>query len=71
MVDLWAPRSSQAYDDEDLFLSCSDSDSESDEYLTPPQSPTKFDSDDDDMNAFEESLDSFEQEKDFILFIKG
>lgn len=69
-VDLWTARSSHA-DDEEAFLSCSDSESDSEEYLTPPQSPTKFDSDDDEFNVFEESLENLEEEKVSVLFIEG
>lgn len=63
---------SQASDDEDQFLSCSGDDSDSEEFFTPPQSPVpQSDSDDDDMNAFEESLENFEDEKISALFIEG
>lgn len=57
-------------EDDEAFESCSDD--ESDEYFTPPQTPIPFDSDDDDMNnIFEESLENFEDQKEFNLFIKG
>jgi hypothetical protein len=56
-------------DDDEAFESCSDDESE--EYYTPPQSPLHFDSDDDDKNVFEESLENFEEQKEFNLFIKG
>lgn len=70
MIDLWSHRVTQ--EDEDVFLSCSDDDSDNDNFYTPPTSPTRFYSDDeDDMNAFEESLESFEDEKDFQMFIEG
>lgn len=72
--DLWAPRTSQSMDDdedEDMFLSCSEDGSDDSVYYTPPsQSPIHFDSDDD-MNIFEESLENFEEEKGFTLFIHG
>jgi ankyrin repeat and LEM domain-containing protein 2 len=69
-VDVWARRIPQ--DDEDLYLSCSDSDSDDEKFFTPPSSPSRFFSDDDDdMNEFEESLENFEDEKDFQLFIEG
>lgn len=57
-------------DDDEAFESCSDDESE---YFTPPQSPIHLDSDDDDedKNVFEESLDKFEDQKEFCLFIKG
>lgn len=76
--DLWSHRSGMndsiksISDDEDdeAFESCSDD--ESDEYFTPPQTPIPFDSDDDEMNnIFEESLENFEDQKEFNLFIKG
>jgi hypothetical protein len=55
-----------------MFLSCSDSDSDDEKFFTPPTSPLPlFSDDDDDMNAFEESLESFEIEKEFQLFIEG
>jgi hypothetical protein len=68
-VDIWSARAQVPDDSDDLYISCSDS--ESDNYFTPPQSPINFDSDDDDMNVFEESLDTFEEEKRFSLFIEG
>ena len=72
MVDLWSLRLSQNSDDDESFLSCSDSESDSDVFFTPPQSPAKFDSDDEDLMIFEESLESFEDEKLFFkLFIEG
>lgn len=72
MMDLWSARFSQTSDEED-FISCSDEDSNSssdEEFFTPPQSPRRFDSDDD-LMAFEESLESLEEEKGFSLFIEG
>lgn len=69
-VDLWSHRINQDFEDEDLFLSCSEDESEPDMFYTPPQSPTPFDSDDE-MNIFEESLENFEDEKSFALFIEG
>lgn len=56
-------------EEDEAFLSCSDDDS--DEYFTPPQSPILIDSDDEEKNVFEESLDKFEDQKEFCLFIKG
>jgi hypothetical protein len=58
-------------EDDEAFESCSDDESE--DYYTPPQSPIQFDSDDEDdeKNVFEESLDNFEDQKEFNLFIKG
>lgn len=71
-VDVWACRIPLDSDNEDLYLSCSDNDSEDDEFFTPPSSPSKFYSDDDDMNDdFEESLENFEDEDQFQLFIEG
>jgi hypothetical protein len=52
-------------------LSCSDDDSDTEEFFTPPQSPsTPYDSDDE-VNVFEESLETFEDEKELVLFIEG
>lgn len=62
---------SQASDDEDQFLSFSDDDSASEEFFTPPQSPVPQSDSDDDMNAFEESVENFEDEKISALFIEG
>lgn len=56
-------------EEDEAFESCSDDDS--DEYFTPPQSPPPVDSDDEEKNVFEESLDKFEDQKEFCLFIKG
>jgi hypothetical protein len=59
-------------DDEESFISCSDSDDSDDEvWFTPPQSPNEISSSDDEMNAFEESLEHFEDEKEYALFIDG
>lgn len=76
--DLWSFRSnnnesikstSDDENDDESFVSCSDD--ESDEYFTPPQSPINMDSDDEEKNVFEESLDKFEDQKEFCLFIRG
>lgn len=64
-LEFWAARMNEMSDEEDSFLSCSDSDDS--EYFTPPSSPTPFDTDD----VFEESLESIEDERDFSLFIEG
>lgn len=75
--DLWSLRSPsrdfQNEDDEESFVSCSDSDDDedSDVWFTPPQSPTEMQSSDDEMNAFEESLENLEEEKTYSLFIEG
>lgn len=58
-------------DDEDLYLSCSEDESDSEEFFTPPQSPGPASESDDDMNTFEESLENFEDEKMFSMFIEG
>lgn len=73
MIDLWSARFNSEASDEEDFFSCSDEDSDSsdEEFFTPPQSPRPFDSDDDDIMAFEESLDNFDEEKGFSLFIEG
>ena len=54
-------------------MSCdSDLSSDEDEFYTPPQSPVKFDdSDDEDVNMFEESLEHLEDEKEYTLYING
>lgn len=76
-VDLWSMRNpSEDYDDdenEDLYLSAESDLSSDEEYFTPPQSPTAnyFDSSDEEMNVFEESLEHLEDEKEYSLFIKG
>lgn len=70
-IDLWAHRMNQASDDDDQFLSCSDDESVSEEFFTPPQSPVPQSDSDDDMNAFEESLENFEDEKISSLYIEG
>ncbi|KAL7030023.1 hypothetical protein ACKWTF_006483 [Chironomus riparius] len=76
-VDIWASRATEDLDDDDndeSYLSC-DSDMSSDnddEYFTPPQSPVKFDdSDDEDVNMFEQSLEHLEDEKEYTLYING
>jgi hypothetical protein len=66
---------------EEAFLSCGSDESSDEEFFTPPQSPIRFkrsisdndddDDDDDDMNIFEESLEHFEDEKGYSLFIDG
>lgn len=75
---MWTHRSSANNDlsksfsdneDDEAFESCSDDDS--DEYYTPPQSPLPYSSDDDDKIEFEESMENFEDQKEFNLFIKG
>lgn len=75
-LDLWTARTptEEELDDEaeDSYISCgSDISSDDDEWYTPPQSPNRFDSSDDEMNVFEESLESFEEEKGYSLFIEG
>jgi hypothetical protein len=73
-IDIWSRRIPLDDDDDgDLYLSCSDNDSEDEIFYTPPSSPSKFYSeDDDDMNDdFEESLETFEDEDQFQLFIEG
>lgn len=75
---MWTPRTnSRDYDEEEdddeneSYLSCdSESNSDTDEYFTPPQSPC-HDSSDDEMNAFEESLENVDDEKEYALFING
>lgn len=69
-IDLWAHRLTQMSDDEDLYLSCSEDESDSEEFFTPPQSPGPASESDDDMNTFEESLENFEDEKMFSMFIE-
>ncbi len=62
-------------DEEESYISCSDSeDSDNEVWYTPPQSPMELSTnsdDDDEINAFEESLESFEDEKVYSLFIDG
>lgn len=74
-VDMWSARTAEDLDDDDdeLYLSCdSDMSSDDEEFFTPPQSPVKFDdSDDEDVNMFEESLEHLEEEKEFTLYING
>lgn len=75
MVDMWSARSAAEEnedDDDESFLSCDSDVSSDDEYHTPPQSPIKFDdTDDEDMNMFEESLEHLENEKEYSLYIYG
>lgn len=75
-LDLWMPRSaSQDFDEDepnDSYVSCDEDNSDDDVWFTPPQSPGQFlDSSDDEMNNFEESLENFEDEKAYSLFING
>ena len=76
MVDLWSARinqSSEDDEDDEKYFSFSDDDSKGsdEEFFTPPQSPRCSDSDDEDILMFEESLENFEDEKGFSLFIEG
>lgn len=75
MVDMWASRTIEDLDDDndESYLSCdSDMSSDDEEFFTPPQSPVKFvDSDDEDVNMFEESLEHLEDEKEYTLYING
>lgn len=64
-TDMWALRQPEDSEDDESFLSCSDSENE--EFFTPPSSPASSDSED----IFEESLTSFEIKKDVTLFIEG
>jgi hypothetical protein len=75
-VDLWMPRSaSHDFDEDELndsFVSCDEDDSDNEVWFTPPQSPSQMvDNSDDEMNDFEESLEHFEDEKAYLLFING
>ncbi|KAG5684775.1 hypothetical protein PVAND_013988 [Polypedilum vanderplanki] len=78
-VDVWSMRNpSEDFDDEneeeETFLSCdSDLSSDEDEYFTPPQSPIlqNPDSSDEEMNVFEESLEHFDDEIEYSLYING
>lgn len=72
-MDLWAARSAaEDIDEDESYLSCDSDMSSDEEYFTPPQSPIKFDdSDDEDVNMFEESLEHLEDEKEYSLFIDG
>jgi hypothetical protein len=70
---MWSARTEEDPDDDELYLSCdSDAPSDDEEFFTPPQSPVKFDdSDDEDVNMFEESLEHLEEEKEYTLYING
>lgn len=63
--DLRATRQEAFDEDDDSFLSCSDSENE--EFFTPPSSPPSSDSED----IFEQSLDTLDDKKEFALFIQG
>ena len=76
MHDMWSPRIRTEDPDDDndeSYLSCdSELSSDDEEFFTPPQSPFKFDdSDDEDVNMFEESLEHLEEEKEYTLYING
>lgn len=73
-TDLWSIRTqSQDFEEDadDSYLSCDSDDSSNDEWFTPPQSPCQIESSDDEMNAFEESLENVDDEKLFSLFVNG
>lgn len=76
VTDLWSlrtpTRDEYSEEEDESYISCSDSDdSDSDVWFTPPQSPNEIVSSDDEMNAFEESLENLEDEKAYALFIDG
>lgn len=74
VIDLWSVRTPSRDFEEDAdesYLSCDSDDSANDEWFTPPQSPRQIESSDDEMNAFEESLEYVNDLKIYSLFVDG
>lgn len=74
VIDLWSVRTPSRdfeEDADDSYLSCDSDDSDNDVWFTPPQSPSQIESSDDEMNAFEESLENVDVEKTYSLFVNG